>query len=52
MPGPDGLAHVVQAVFRAALWQVVGDYGHGIYAVSHPQGAGSFLPPGRGDRWI
>ena len=41
MPGPDGLAHVVTATFRAQLWQVVGDYRYGIYSVSHPQGEGS-----------
>jgi putative polyketide hydroxylase len=52
MPGPDGLAHVVTATFRAQLWQVVGDYRYGIYSVSHPQGEGSLLPAGRGDRWI
>jgi putative polyketide hydroxylase len=50
-PGPDGLAHVVSAMFRAPLWQVVGEHRHGIYSVSHPQGAGTFLPAGRGDRW-
>jgi putative polyketide hydroxylase len=52
MPGPDGLAHAATATFRARLWQVVGDYRHGIYAVTHPEGAGSFLPAGRSDRWI
>ena len=52
MPGPDGLAHVVTTTFRAKLWHVVGDYRYGIYAVSHPDGAGSLLPAGHGDRWI
>jgi putative polyketide hydroxylase len=50
MRGPDGLAHVVTAVFRAPLWAIVGDYPHGIYSVSHPEG--TFLPAGRGDRWV
>jgi 2-polyprenyl-6-methoxyphenol hydroxylase-like FAD-dependent oxidoreductase len=50
MRGPDGLGHVVSAVFRAPLWPVVGDYRYGIYSVSHPQG--TFLPAGRDDRWV
>jgi putative polyketide hydroxylase len=52
MRGPDGLAHVVTAVFRAPLWPVVGNYRYGIYSVSQQQGAGTFLPAGRGDRWL
>ena len=51
MHGPDGLAHVVNAVFRAPLWRVVGEHRYGIYSVDHPDGAGTFLPAGRGDRW-
>ena len=51
MRGPDGLAHVVNAVFRAPLWRVVGEHRYGIYSVDHPEGAGTFLPAGRGDRW-
>jgi putative polyketide hydroxylase len=51
MRGPDGLAHVVTAIFRAPLWPVVGEHRYGIYSVSHSRGAGTFLPAGRGDRW-
>jgi putative polyketide hydroxylase len=51
MRGPDGLAHVVTALFRASLWPVVGQHRYGIYFVSHQQGAGTLLPAGRGDRW-
>ena len=51
MRGPDGLGHVVTAIFRAPLWQVVGEHRYGVYSVSHPHGAGTFLPSGRGDRW-
>jgi putative polyketide hydroxylase len=51
MRGPDEIGHVVSALFRAPLWPVVGDHRHGIYSVDHPEGAGSFLPAGRGDRW-
>jgi 2-polyprenyl-6-methoxyphenol hydroxylase-like FAD-dependent oxidoreductase len=52
MRGPDGLAHAVTATFRARLWPVVGDHRYGIYSVTHPHGGGTFLPAGRGDRWI
>jgi 2-polyprenyl-6-methoxyphenol hydroxylase-like FAD-dependent oxidoreductase len=52
MRGPDGLAHVVTAVFHAPLWDVVGDHRYGIYAVTGDEGAGSFLPAGRDDRWV
>jgi putative polyketide hydroxylase len=52
MRGPDGLAHAVTALFRAPLWPVLGDHRYGIYSVGHPEGAGTFLPAGRGDRWV
>jgi 2-polyprenyl-6-methoxyphenol hydroxylase-like FAD-dependent oxidoreductase len=51
MRGADGLGHVVTALFRAPLWRVVGEHRYGIYSVSQPEGAGTFLPAGRGDRW-
>jgi putative polyketide hydroxylase len=51
MRGPDGLGHVVNALFRAPLWRLVGEHRYGIYSVEHPDGAGTFLPAGRGDRW-
>jgi putative polyketide hydroxylase len=51
MRGPDGLGHAVTAIFHAPLWEVVGDHRYGIYSVDHPDGAGTFLPAGRGDRW-
>jgi putative polyketide hydroxylase len=49
MRGPDGLAHAVTTVFRAPLWRLVGEHRYGIYSVD---GAGTFLPAGRGDRWV
>ncbi len=52
MRGPDRLADVVTALFRAPLWDVLGDHRYGIYSVTHPEGAGTFLPAGRGDRWL
>lgn len=52
MVGPDDLLDVVTAVFRAPLWELVGEHRYGIYAVTHPDAAGIFLPAGRGDRWV
>ena len=52
MRGPDGLGHVVTALFRAPLWAVLGGHRYGIYSVGDPHGAGTFLPAGRGDRWV
>ena len=40
MRGPDGLGHVVTAIFRAPLWQVVGEHRYGVYSVNHPRGRG------------
>jgi 2-polyprenyl-6-methoxyphenol hydroxylase-like FAD-dependent oxidoreductase len=51
MRGADGLGHAVSAVFRAPLWRVLGDHRYLIYDVTDPDGAGVFLPSGRGDRW-
>jgi putative polyketide hydroxylase len=52
MRGDDQLGHVVSAVFTAPLWPLVGDHRYGIYSVDQSDGAGSFLPSGRGDRWV
>jgi len=38
--------------FRAPLWDLLGDRRYCIYAVTHPEAAGVFVPAGRGDRWI
>ena len=52
MRGPDHLAEVVTALFRAPLWDVVGASRHGIYSVTRPDAGGLFLPAGRDDRWL
>lgn len=52
MHGPDRLAAGGSALFRAPLWDLVGEQRYGIYVVDHPDGAGVFLPAGRGDRWL
>ena len=36
MRGPDGLGHVVTALFRAPLWAVLGEHRYGIYSVGRP----------------
>ena len=46
MRGPDGIAHVVNALFRAPLWRLLGEHRYGIYSVDRPDGAGHFLPAG------
>ena len=48
MRGPDRLREVVTALFRAPLWDVLGERRYGIYAVDQ----GSFIPAGPGDRWL
>ena len=37
MRGPDGLGHVVTALFRAPLWPLLGDHRYGIYSVDDPR---------------
>jgi 2-polyprenyl-6-methoxyphenol hydroxylase-like FAD-dependent oxidoreductase len=52
MNGPDRLAAAATAVFRAPLWALLGAHRYGIYGVDHPEGGGTFLPAGPGDRWL
>ena len=52
MYGPDRLAEAATALFRAPLWDVVGDLRFGIYDVSHEGAGGVMLPAGRDDRWL
>ena len=49
MRGPDGLGDAVTAVFRAPLWQLVGEHRYGIYDVNHPDARGR-LPARRARR--
>jgi putative polyketide hydroxylase len=51
MHGEGELEHAVTALFRAPLWDLIGDHRYGIYNVTHPEGEGSFLPAGPEDRW-
>jgi putative polyketide hydroxylase len=52
MRGPDRLVAAVSGLFRAPLWELVGDLHYGLYAITHPQAEGVFLPAGGGDRWL
>ncbi len=42
----------LQVVFRAPLWDLLGDLRYALYVVSPPSAPGLFLPAGRGDRWV
>ncbi|WAM14584.1 FAD-dependent monooxygenase [Rhodococcus sp. JS3073] len=52
MRGPGRLSQAVGTEFRAPLWELLGDRRYCIYAVTHPEAAGVFVPAGRGDRWV
>ena len=52
MHGPDNLWEAVTALFRAPLWDLVGDHRYGLYSVAQPEVGGSFFPAGLGDRWL
>jgi 2-polyprenyl-6-methoxyphenol hydroxylase-like FAD-dependent oxidoreductase len=52
MNGPDRLESAATAVFRAPLWDLLGEHRYGIYGVEPTEGPGSFLPAGPDDRWI
>jgi 2-polyprenyl-6-methoxyphenol hydroxylase-like FAD-dependent oxidoreductase len=52
LAGPEGVMEGFTTVFHAPLWDVVGERRHVIYSVTHPDVPGTFLPAGRGDRWL
>ncbi len=52
MEGPDRLAVHNTALFRAPLWDLVGERRYGLYAIMHPEASGVLVPAGRGDRWV
>lgn len=52
MRGEEDLLGAATVQFTAPLWAVLGPYRYGIYAVTHPEGAGTLLPAGPGDRWL
>ncbi|WP_257014732.1 FAD-dependent monooxygenase [Rhodococcus sp. ACPA1] len=52
MRGPGRLSQAIGTEFRAPLWDLLGGPRYCIYAVTHPDAAGVFVPAGRGDRWV
>ena len=52
MTGPDDAMSGIQVVFRAPLWDVLGQHRHLLYSLTDPEGSGTLLPAGQGDRWM
>ena len=52
MTGPDDAMTGIQVVFRAPLWDVLGEHRHLLYSLTDPEGSGTLLPAGQGDRWL
>jgi 2-polyprenyl-6-methoxyphenol hydroxylase-like FAD-dependent oxidoreductase len=50
--GPDALMDGTTTLFRAPLWDVVGEHRHVLYSVTHPATPAVFLPAGASDRWL
>lgn len=48
----EGVYDGVQVVFRAPLWDILGDLRYALYATTTPAAPGLFLPAGRPDRWV
>lgn len=52
MSGPDDLALHTTVLFRAPLWEAVGERRFGLYIIANPAAPGVLVPSGRGDRWL
>jgi putative polyketide hydroxylase len=50
--GPENLMEGFTTLFRAPLWDVVGERRHLLYYVTHAAAPLVFLPAGRSDRWL
>jgi putative polyketide hydroxylase len=50
--GEDGLGERVALLFRAPLWDLVGEHRHVIYLITGADRGSFFVPAGRSDRWI
>ena len=50
--GPDNLAHIVTALFRAPLWDLLPEHRYGLFSITHPEVNSVLVPAGRGDRWM
>ena len=51
MRGEDDLLDAVSVLFRAPLWDTLGQHRYGLYATRKPEPGGLFLPAG-GERWL
>jgi putative polyketide hydroxylase len=52
MLGPDDVMVGATTLFRAPLWDVVGEHRHLLYSVASAETLMTFLPAGRSDRWL
>ena len=50
--GSEGLAERVAVLFRAPLWELVGDHRYGIYFLTGEPEGRSLIPAGKPDRWV
>jgi putative polyketide hydroxylase len=50
--GEDDVLTGFSTLFRAPLWDVVGEHRHLIYSMTRPEAPASFIPAGRSDRWL
>src|SRR5215208_845559 len=50
--GPENVLEGWRVLFRAPMWDVVGEHRHLLYSVTHRAAPGVFLPAGRTDRWL
>jgi putative polyketide hydroxylase len=52
MHGEEDVMTGYTTLFRAPLWEVVGEHRHLIYSTAGRNGPASFIPTGRSDRWL
>jgi putative polyketide hydroxylase len=52
MDGPGVLADMVAVLLRAPLWERIERPHHVLYPITHPEANGTFVPAGRGNRWV
>jgi putative polyketide hydroxylase len=50
--GPESLMEGFTTLFRAPLWELLGERRHILYSVTHSATPGTFLPTAPADRWL
>ena len=50
--GPENVMEGFTTLFRAPLWEIVGEHRHLLYSVTQTATPGTFLPAGSSDRWL